>query len=71
MSEHYCKFAGKKRHVCSYEPEERKSDLCLICTLTNLVNQQDLIIKQNKAIITLLNQVRDLLAELGDGLRPV
>lgn len=66
MSERYCKFAGRKKYVCPYEPEERKSDFCLMCRVTKLVNQQDLIIKQNTAIITLLNQSRDLLAGLRD-----
>ena len=66
MSDRYCKFAGKRKYVCPYEPEERKSDLCLICRVTKLVNQQDLIIKQNKVMILVLNQVRDLLAELRD-----
>jgi len=66
MSERYCKFAGSKRYVCNYEPEMRKTDFCLVCRLVKLVNQQDLIIKQNKAIINVLNQARDLLAELRD-----
>jgi len=64
MSEHYCRFARKKRYVCNYEPEERTTDFCLICRVTKLVNQQDLMIKQNKAIIAILNQTRELLAEL-------
>lgn len=66
MSERYCKFAGRKKYVCPYEPEERKSDFCLMCRVTKLVNQQDLIIKQNTPIIALLNQSRDLLAGLRD-----
>jgi len=48
------------------EPEERTTYFCLVCRVTKLVNQQDLIIKQNKAIIAILNEARDLLAELRD-----
>ena len=66
MSERYCKFAGKKKYVCNYEPEERTTNFCLVCRVTKLVNQQNLIIKQNKAIINVLNQARDLLVELRD-----
>ena len=66
LSERYCRFAGKRKYVCPYEPEERKSDFCLVCRVTKLVNQQDLIIKQNKAVVTILNQARDLLGEIRD-----
>jgi len=66
MSNRYCRFAGKKKYDCPYEPEERKSDFCLICRVTKLVNQQNLIIKQNKAVVIILNQARDLLVEIRD-----
>jgi len=69
LNERYCRFAGKRKYVCPYEPEERKSDFCLICRVTKLVNQQDLIIRQNKAIILVLNQARDLLVELRDSVK--
>ena len=36
---------------------------CIACRATKLASQQDLMIKQNKAIILLLNQIRDLLQE--------
>ena len=66
LSERYCRFAGKRKYVCPCEPEERKSEFCLICRVTKLVNQQNLIIKQNKAVVIILNQARDLLVEIRD-----
>ena len=66
MSERYCRFAGKRRYVCNYEPEERTTDFCLVCRVVKLVNQQNLLIKQNKAIVKVLNQASDLLVELRD-----
>ncbi|KPV61857.1 MAG: hypothetical protein AOA65_2193 [Candidatus Bathyarchaeota archaeon BA1] len=36
---------------------------CIACRAMRLASQQGLMIKQNKAIIALLNQIRDLLQE--------
>jgi len=33
----------------------------LVCKAREITSQQDLIIKQNKVVITILNQIRDLL----------
>jgi len=35
----------------------------MVCKAREITSQQDLIIKQNKAVITILNQIRDLLKE--------
>lgn len=59
----YCKFLRGRKYVCPYEPEELTVMFCVACRTTKLTNQQDLLIKQNKVIITLLNQIRDLLQE--------
>jgi hypothetical protein len=58
----YCRFS-RKRIICPYEPEERTVTFCIACRTSKLASQQDLMIKQNKAIITLLNHIRDLLQE--------
>jgi len=61
-SKRYCRFSRKKL-VCPYSEEECTLTLCMVCKAARISSQQDLIIKQNKAIITLLNQIRDLLKE--------
>lgn len=66
MSERYCRFARKRRYVCNHEPEEITTGLGLLCRVVKLVNQQDLIIEQNKAIIAIMNQTSKLLAEPKD-----
>lgn len=58
----YCRFS-RKRNICPYEPEERTVMFCIACRTTKPASQQDLMIKQNKAVITLLNHIRDLLQE--------
>jgi hypothetical protein len=65
----YCRFtrAVGKRNICPYVEEECTVMFCIACRTTKLASQQDLLIRQNKAIITLLNQIRDLLQE---GSRP-
>ena len=65
MSGRYCRFAPKRRYVCNYEPEENNR------VLPSLPGHEarepaGLIIKQNKAIINVLNQARNLLVELRD-----
>jgi len=59
----YCRFARAvgKRNLCPHVEEERTVMFCIACRTTRLASQQDLTIKQNKVIITLLNQIRDLL----------
>jgi hypothetical protein len=61
----YCRLARAvgKRNICPYAEEERTVMLCIACRATKLASQQNLMIKQNKAIILLLNQIRDLLQE--------
>jgi hypothetical protein len=61
----YCRFALAvgKRNVCPYVEEECTIMFCIACRATKLASQQDLLIKQNKAVILLLNQIRDLLRE--------
>lgn len=58
----YCRFS-MKRHVCPHAEEERTVMFCIACRTTKLASQQDLMIRQNKAVILLLNQIRDLLQE--------
>jgi len=38
----------------------------MVCKAREITSQQDLIIKQNKAVITILNQIRDLLQGEGE-----
>jgi hypothetical protein len=51
-----------KRNICPYVEEECTVMLCIACQATK-ASQQDLMIKQNKAITLILNQIRDLLHE--------
>jgi len=39
----------------------------MVCKAREVTSQQDLIIKQNKAVITILNQIRDLLKKGKEG----
>ena len=59
--ESYCRFPRGRARVCPYQLEEQTLSLCMVCKVREITSQQDLIIKQNKALITILNQIRDLL----------
>jgi hypothetical protein len=56
----YCRFALAvgKRNACPYMEEECTVMFCIACRATKLASQQDLMIRQNKVVITLLNQIR-------------
>jgi len=56
----YCRFS-KRRLVCPYPEEERTLAFCMVCKVTRLTNQLDLVIKQNKVIIDVLMKIRDSL----------
>jgi hypothetical protein len=56
----YCRFSRKKL-VCPYSEEERTLELCTVCKVARVTSQQDLIIRQNKVIIALLQEIRDTL----------
>jgi len=56
----YCRFS-KKRFVCPYPEEERTLAFCMVCKVTRLTNQLDLVIRQNKVIIDVLMKIRDSL----------
>ena len=56
----YCRFS-KKKLVCPYSEEERTLELCTVCKVARVTSQQDLIIRQNKVIIALLQEIRDTL----------
>ena len=47
--------------VCPYPEEERTLAFCMVCKVTRLTNQLDLVIKQNKVIIDVLMKIRDSL----------
>jgi len=55
----YCRFS-RRRLVCPY-PEERTLAFCMVCKVTRLTNQLDLVIRQNKVIIDVLMKIRDSL----------
>jgi len=63
LKESYCRFPRGRARVCPYQLEEQTLNLCMVCKAREITSQQDLIIKQNKAVITILNQIRDLLKE--------
>ena len=63
IKESYCRFPRGRARVCPYQLEEQTLSLCMVCKVREITSQQDLIIKQNKAVITILNQIRDLLKE--------
>ena len=56
----YCRFS-KRRLDCPYPEEERTLAFCMVCKVTRLTNQLDLVIKQNKVIIDVLMKIRDSL----------
>ena len=56
----YCRFS-KRRLVCPYPEEERTLAFCMVCKVTRLTNQLDLVIRQNKVIIDVLMKIRDSL----------
>ena len=56
----YCRFS-KRRLVCPYPEEERTLAFCMVCKVTRLTNQMDLVIRQNKVIIDILMKIRDSL----------
>ena len=63
IKESYCRFPRVRARICPYQLEEQTLSLCMVCKVREITSQQDLIIKQNKAVITILNQIRDLLKE--------
>ncbi|MGB9672224.1 MAG: hypothetical protein ACPLZY_03665, partial [Candidatus Norongarragalinales archaeon] len=58
----HCRFSRKKL-VCPYSEEERRLELCTVCKVARVTSQQDLIIKQNRVIIALLQEIRDTLQQ--------
>ena len=56
----YCRFS-KRRLVCPYPEEERTLAFCMVCKVTRLTNQLDLVIRQSKVIIDVLMKIRDSL----------
>lgn len=61
----YCRFS-RRRLVCPYPEEERTLAFCMVCKVTRLTNQLDLVIKQNKVIIDVLMKIRDSLKREGE-----
>jgi len=61
----YCRFS-KRRLVCPYPEEERTLAFCMVCKVTRLTNQLDLVIKQNKVIIDVLMNIRNSLEREGE-----
>jgi len=66
IKESYCRFPRGRARICPYQLEEQTLSLCMVCKAREITSQQDLIIKQNKAVITILNQIRDLLQGEGE-----
>lgn len=60
----YCRFS-KRRLVCPYPEEERTLAFCMVCKMTRLTNQMDLVIRQNKVIIDVLMKIRNSLEREG------
>ena len=60
----YCRFS-KRRLVCPYPEEERTLAFCMVCKVTRLTNQLDLVIRQNKVIIDVLMKIRESLEKEG------
>jgi len=46
--------------------KERTLAFCMVCKVTRLTNQLDLVIKQNKVIIDVLLKIRDSLEREGE-----
>jgi len=57
----YCRFARGDKYICPYEPEELTVSFCMCCKLREITSQQNLLIRQNRAVILLLEQIRNLL----------
>ena len=56
----YCRFS-KRRLVCPYPEEERTLAFCMVCKVTRLTNQMDLVIRHNKVVIDVIMKIRDSL----------
>ena len=52
--------------VCPYPEEERTLAFCMVCKVTRLTSQLDLVIRQNKVIIDVLMKIRDSLEREGE-----
>ena len=57
----YCNWARGRKNVCPYQPEERTIYFCMYCKLRETTSQQDLLIKQNRIIINVLEQIKNIL----------
>jgi hypothetical protein len=57
----YCNWARGRKYVCPYQQEERTIYFCMCYKLRETTSQQDLLIKQNRIIINVLEQIKNIL----------